>query len=220
MSSKSSEPPELNPRFYTNAELNEIAKNFLKAYNPSFEIPTNVELILEKKFNISISPFPNLKKNFGVEAFLTLNSKTVYVDSELLDLRSNEHRYRFTIAEELAHFILHKDLFTGIRTPEDYLKLYNQMSPEGYKRMDCDAKYLASAILMPTASFETNVTKIYTEILCSGNASLSLHDLQRLLLRKLARLYNVGESACAIRFQELGLEALRKSADKKNEDGS
>jgi Zn-dependent peptidase ImmA (M78 family) len=201
VTSKNPDAPSLNPRFYPKTELEVFADEFLQLYNASSVFPVDIEVIIERDLEISILPFSELKRMYGIEAYLTLSKRNIYVDPFLMDLDQNEKRYRFTLAEEVAHGILHKDLFTGIKTPEDYLALYDKMNPSDYRKMDKDAKYLGAAILMPRSAFQDKAAEYYEELVDGQNAA----TIQYQMIDKLAEFFHVSEFSTGIRFQELGL---------------
>lgn len=132
--------------------MEQIAAHFLSNFHqPKDAIPVDIELITERDLEITICPFPSLQVLYGIEAFITVNRKTIYVDPFLMDLDQNEKRYRFTIAEEVAHGLIHRDLFKNVKTPEDYIGLYDWLDREIYRWMDRNAKYLAGAISIRVA---------------------------------------------------------------------
>ena len=98
--------PSPHIRFYTIAELEEVAEIFISKFNdPPNRIPIEIDLIAERDLNISIIDFSMLREKYGLEAFLALGKKTIYIDTALMDLDLYLNRYRFTIAEEIAHRI-------------------------------------------------------------------------------------------------------------------
>lgn len=199
------DPPSLNPRIYTTAQLEQIAAEFLRVYHkPLTAIPIDIELILERDLDISILPFSSLKTLHGIEAFITLSRKRIYVDPFLMDLDQNEKRYRFTLAEEASHAILHKDLFKNVWTPEDYIGLYDKLGGETYRWMDRNAKYLAGAILMPAPLFEEKAGELFNRLKPDRfDSPMSMHVN---VIEQLADLFQASQLSAGIRFQNLGLD--------------
>lgn len=208
MASGEADPPSLNRRIYSKVELEDLASAFLRKFHkPPDSLPVDIELITERDLGIQIIPFASLQLLYGIEAFITLSRKTIYVDPFLMDLDQNERRYRFTIAEEVAHGIIHQDLFKGIKKPEDYLALYNQLNPETYRWMDRNAKYLAGAILMPGNLFEAKATELFQQLPASPAKSTKLSEIDQIrIIAGLADLFQVSQYSAAIRFSHLGLD--------------
>lgn len=188
-------------QFYDIPTLEEIATTFLKKYNDPEVFPVDIEFILEEQLGWNIVGWESLTENYyGIEAFLT-NGKTIYIDSYLMNHK--ERKYRFTLAEELSHFILHKDIYAKCRSLEEHLEIYDNITTTEYWRMDRNAKYLASAILMPSASFEKQANLIYDKVdrkIYSTNEQI----LYKMTLQ-LSNDFNVNDIASRIRFKNLGL---------------
>jgi len=69
-------------------------------------------------------------------------------------------------------------------------------------RMDKDAKYLASAILMPTTIFTKLATDYVTELSGRGNV------LRYNVVTKLSKVFEVSFETASIRFEQLKLDRL------------
>jgi Zn-dependent peptidase ImmA (M78 family) len=150
-------------------QLEAIARKVLKGYDPAllFGLPAavpiekiaewlglNIEyqclrkngLILgETVYDKTFLPVFNIDKNRYELIFV--NDNTILLDESLLDSRY-EGRLRFTCAHELAHWLLHKDLFTGMRQIAAQGNL--RKSSEEHPIAERQADYLATALLMPT----------------------------------------------------------------------
>lgn len=89
-----------------------------------------------------------LRDRFGVPGATVYHPAedrfTVLIDEVVAD--GNPGFYRFTVAEELGHIRLHQPVLRRIRTISDAVAL--QLSSD-YEYMDRNAKWFASALLMP-----------------------------------------------------------------------
>lgn len=190
-------------QFYTLAELEEFAEIFIgKFHNPPDRLPVEIDLITERDLGVSIIDYSMLKERYGLEAFLALGKKTIYVDQNLMDSDSYTNRYRFTIAEEVSHRILHGDLFKDVEDVKGYFDVLDKIKHFQLAGMDKDAKYLASAILMPTAIFTKLATEYVTEL--SGSGSI----LRCKVAGKLSKIFEVSFETASIRFEQLKLDRL------------
>lgn len=77
-----------------------------------------------------------------------VNAGTILVDASLCEEDSSTGRLRFTCAHELAHWVLHKGLYTG--TGESAALL----AETSENNMEVQANMLGSAILMPIAQIK------------------------------------------------------------------
>ncbi len=185
-------------KFYTHQELETMAELFLEAFHrPQGSPLVEIDVIVEADLDIRIFPYSNLAGRHGLHGYLALSLERIYVDQNIMDSDLFERRYRFTVAEEVGHYMLHRDLFTGVKTPEDYLNAVDRISTKEYGKMDMDAKYLGGAILMPTELFRKESLGYATN--CTGLT-------QDELFRYLANKFNVSEIAVSHRFRVLGLK--------------
>jgi len=127
--------------------------------------PVPVEEVLEAHLKLTLD-FDDLHTRLGIpmagaepEVFgaLWVNSREVFVDQSL-DPTENPHmegRYRFTVSHEIGHWRLHKDHLASADHPD----LFEQSARPGVicrssqakKRVEWQADYFASCLLMPRA---------------------------------------------------------------------
>jgi hypothetical protein len=150
-------------------ELQKIADQVRRVYDKENPLEVDIELTLEANYGLRIDVVP-LVPACGVEAFLNLEAKTVYVHADLADLSSNEGHYRPALAEELAHFILHKDLFHGVSSIEDYLRVYESIPEIDFRWFERDAKTLAGMILTDSKIWEDHTATALIKLALSNPA--------------------------------------------------
>ena len=90
-------------------KLRIVATNFLSQHHASGEIPIPIEKIVEFKLQLDIVPVPGLQDEFDVDAFLTNDLTEIRVDQFIQ--RQRPARYRFSLAHEVAHLLIHQDIF-------------------------------------------------------------------------------------------------------------
>lgn len=181
--------------FYSPQELETFAEVFLQKYASPIQIPIDIELIIEKNIGISILDC-ELELNYGLHGYLALSLKTIYIERFIMDSDNHEKRYRFILVEEIGHLILHKNLFKGVKTPEDYINALDQISEAEHKRMDMDAKRLGEAILMPAESFRKAALDV-----AMSSSRRTMPELRKIV----GEFFNVSEIAVFYRFSHLGL---------------
>ncbi len=94
---------------YSYEDLRKKADDFLHTYNPTGTIPVPIEEIVEFEFRINIVPVLGLQREFEIDGFISSNLKNIYVDEYVYTDRIN--RYRFTLAHEIGHIVLHASVF-------------------------------------------------------------------------------------------------------------
>ena len=108
------------------------------------------------------------------------------LDASLLDVEK-DGRYRFTCAHELAHWIIHKDLYGD--APAAMTE--TERSSKADKQIESEADCLASFLLMPKGT----VRKVFFD--------MKLPEPER--IQHTADFFGVSRIAMAIRLREMGL---------------
>src|SRR5260370_39215703 len=93
-------------------KLRGIAAAFLEQHHKEGTIPIPIEKIAEFRFNLDIVPVPGLQDEFDVDAYITSDLTEIRVDQFIQENRPT--RYRFSLAHELAHVLIHQDIFKAL----------------------------------------------------------------------------------------------------------
>ena len=195
--------------FYRTSTLECIARQTLNKYNTLYlsgqpgAVP--LEHIIEDIFNLDIDYMrltiagDELGRMIYDNGYTTrynpdkddyelvrVQTGTMLIEALLLKNPVLHGRYRFTLAHELAHWILHKKLFegTGIAAATYKTDSLDDNSVEW------QANYLAKAILMPVGQ----VKRAFYPLITDNNK-----------IKKLADIFEVSKQAMEIRLTELGL---------------
>ncbi len=135
------------------------AEEFLSRYNPRRKIPVPIEEIVEFDFGISIRTIPNLASIIEVEGFTSNDLKCMYIDESLF-LRVPT-RYRFTLAHEMGHIILHRRIFerVNIHSIDSWMDFYDNLGTER-NSWELQAYNFAGLILVPRADLKRRVQEV------------------------------------------------------------
>jgi len=127
-----------------------IAQKFLDKFHPKGDIPVAIENIIEFKLNIDIVPLPGLQDRIEVEGFISGDLKRIYVDQKVME--KYPHRYRFTLAHEVGHLLLHKKLFKKAKfdSVDEWKDFVRCIDPREYSFFELHAYDFAGLILVPT----------------------------------------------------------------------
>ena len=101
------------------SDLQKIGDGILEKVNkdnPYYEV--DIDGIVEVHYDIRIEG-TSLKWEFGIEGYPCLGGHKIFIDSTLMNDVRQERRYRFTLAEEFAHIILHQDVWKDINTADE-----------------------------------------------------------------------------------------------------
>jgi Zn-dependent peptidase ImmA (M78 family)/DNA-binding XRE family transcriptional regulator len=126
-------------------------------FEPGTDIPQKAE-ILREYWNLGSGPVDNLTGLLEGKGFIILainSSKIIDAYSQIIDgipfiilnkLRGSAVRWRFDLAHELGHFILHQ-----------YVTDKDLNDPEMFDRIEREADLFAGSFLMPEESFRNSI---------------------------------------------------------------
>lgn len=146
---------------YKPYQLEEIAQEALRgaeAYILGKRV--DIEGLIAGHHKIRIEAFYDLRSKANCYAFSDITGTTIFVDAELMDDEYGEKKYRFTLAEELAHTLIHKPVYGKCKTIEERLRCQHAMDEIDLSYLESNAKALAGAILMPKAWIEAVVALV------------------------------------------------------------
>ena len=197
--------------YYRPQVLETIARQTLCKYDCGYlnQAPAAVpiEMIIENTFQLTIE-YQYLTNNarelgrmiydsgittyydqdLGDYALMRVQAGTMLIDASLL---TNElyGRLRFTLAHELAHYIIHKGIFCGTGVAA---ALYDNNADEDM--MEWQANYLARAMLMPNGQVKRCFYKSRSSCRCESE-----------FVKRLASIFEVSKQAMKIRLKDFGL---------------
>ncbi len=131
-------------------EIKSVANKFLNDHWPSGEIPIPIEEIVELSLRLRIAPFPELFREIKLNAFLTADRSTIFVDE--IQYNTYAEKYRFSIAHEVGHYVLHSEYYEHLPFSDiDTYKAWRlNADPEMVYRFEVQGNLFAELILMPS----------------------------------------------------------------------
>lgn len=141
-----------------------------------------------------------------MDGFLFGDRKTLWVDDHVWDNYPN--RYRFTLAHEVGHLILHPQVF-NLRPMESFMewKEYVNSIPEHlYGRIEFQAYCFGGLILVPADPLERHVRETIRDLQATGLTKEVGEDfLWRLVEEKVANIFEVSSEVILrrINYDEL-----------------
>ena len=136
--------------YLSDKQLRAQASAFLDETHKSRTLPIPIELIVER-LGLDIVPVPGLQAGFDMVGCTSADITRIDVDAWVAE--SRESRYRFTLAHEIAHIRLHRDIFTCLReeasTPEEWREFIQRIPDVLYRSMEWQANMFAGLVLAP-----------------------------------------------------------------------
>lgn len=135
--------------YLTYDKIRRFAENFLKRHHPSNTIPIPIEEIIEFQLGIDIVPIHGLHQAFDTDGFISSDVKSISVD--LFVYESRLGRYRFTLAHEIGHLILHEKLYKDIhfKKVDEWKRFIHNFPEKEYHWFEWQAYTFAGLILVP-----------------------------------------------------------------------
>jgi hypothetical protein len=155
-------------------KLREVADTFFREHHPSGVLPIPIERIVEFEFQLDIVPVPGLLDDFDVDAFITADLTEIRVDRFIHEKRPT--RYRFSLAHELAHVLIHQDIFEKLQftSIKEWKAAMASIPEDQYAWIEWQAYALGGLLLVPA-----NALKSLFEEKCK-EASRAGADLQEI----------------------------------------
>lgn len=195
---------------YSVTELERRAEELLRAHcGWPPPIPVDIEFLVDQEPGVLLDILPGLQAVCGVAGLVRYEAETdqmcVIIDADVADHPAASF-YRFTVAEEFAHVLLHRDIMAQVRTVDDLIALH---AWHGYLEIDRNAKRLAAALLVPTITVSRETRALYPQLVklvgFGDPAAVQAH-----LAERVARLHGVSPAAMRHRLKEWPLRITQK----------
>lgn len=146
--------PRISVPFKNREHLKKVAEGFLLRYHPNGTHPVPIEEIIEFKLGLDIIPLAGLHKAFDIDGFLAADRSSISIDEGVYQSRPG--RYRFTLAHEVGHYMLHKELYFQhkFRTVEEWKRFIANFPEKEYSWFEWQAYEFAGLILVPGLHLE------------------------------------------------------------------
>ncbi|MFQ5881773.1 MAG: ImmA/IrrE family metallo-endopeptidase [Candidatus Methylomirabilales bacterium] len=194
---------------YSAGELERIADRLLRErWQPEVVMPVDIDLLVEQEPGVVLDYRPGLEQAFGVVGAVVHYPEgetfTIYIDQDVADHRPNF--YRFTLAEEFAHLVLHRSVIQQAKTLEDAAWLHEWLR---YKEIDRNAKRLAAALLMPPRHVLEDAAELYQGMVRHIGFE-NPAAVKKYLVDQLSRRYRVSREAMGHRLEEWPIRVVEK----------
>jgi Zn-dependent peptidase ImmA (M78 family) len=126
-------------------------------------VPVDIEKIIDLKLKIDIIPLPNLRKLCDIDSQISFDLKSIYVDSDLYRDEKQQNRLRFSLAHEMGHYVLHKNLYRKFKLNNIYnfrQIILEKISEKQYGYLETQANKFASYLLVPRERLKIEKEKL------------------------------------------------------------
>lgn len=205
----------LNVPYLNDAYIASVAGSFLKQ-NHVISIPVNIEYVIESNYRMDIVPLPSLKMAFDVDGFSTSDFNAICVDQFVYEQRY--HRFRFTLAHELGHKVLHQEYLSKLKFSSiaEWKNVVDQLDPSDHSKMEYQAYMFAGLVLVPAeflrVEFKEQLRLLESQIEQARSIGLSRDDYVHTVLYEIANgLSPKFEVSRDVLSKRIKFESLEKS---------
>jgi Zn-dependent peptidase ImmA (M78 family) len=125
------------------------AARFLRESGYQDAIPVPIEYIVEAHLHLDIIPVPNLLRDFDVDGYTSHDLTSIYVDESVFE--RSPSRYRFTLAHEVGHIVLHKEYFRRLHfgSVTDWKHFLEDLDPNDHSKLEYQGYTFGGLVLVP-----------------------------------------------------------------------
>jgi hypothetical protein len=141
---------EFRAPFIDRDEIHRAADSLRQCHMRHAGPPVDIHAIIEFDLGLEIRPIANLRSSADIDALLLGDRRTIVVDSDRYMRDSEQNRLRFSLAHEVGHLILHRDVHTSLqlRTLEDWHEFVRSIPEKEYRFIEYHAHEFAGRLLV------------------------------------------------------------------------
>lgn len=166
--------------YLEDAEIAKYADKFIQKYQYVKSIPIPIEEIIDFHFDVDIIPLPGIQDLCDVDGFISPDFTAIYVDKYTYDNRL--YRFRFTLAHEIGHLILHKEKLSQIKIDSydvvnSWAMVLNEIDNRDHSKMEYQGYTFGGLVLVPPKNlleqFNINLPQVQVMIEEAKKAMIS-----------------------------------------------
>jgi hypothetical protein len=155
----------------------------LRAAHPAGRaLPVQILDLAEFDLGLDLVPVDGLREQLDIDALLMGDLRSILLDKRAFMSPRLEYRLRFSVAHEIGHLILHRDIYAGLQhtTAKEWFDYISAIPEVEYGWVESQAYEFAGRLLVPPepmrAAFENAVqsarTAGYADWLAADEAAL------------------------------------------------
>ena len=192
---------------HTLSEIREKADAFRAHHWPSGSIPVDIDLIVEQ-IGIYLEPIAGLKRACDTVACLSPDMTTISVDQETMMDQHQAFFFRFSLAHEVGHLILHGRFFESQRsrkvsTIREWVTYVQECSQSAFPAwFEQDADEFAGRLLVPRGHLKEALDKALSAHQNDDLCGFPPDVVRECLAKEIHRVFEVNAPVIAIRLRK------------------
>lgn len=196
----------LKVQYRPNQELRDAADGILEALGGAMWPPVPIERLVEQEFGLDVIPIPGYRDLAQIDGALSADLTSITVDQWVMERRQN--RYRFTLAHELGHLVLHRSLIASLAMSGTgtWKGAVQSWDARQYSFLERQANQFAGYLLVPGAALLRQYTSAAERARAHGIALDELGDYgARQVAGAIADVFQVSAEVIMIRLRDEGV---------------
>jgi hypothetical protein len=191
-------------------QLRKTADQIRQKYWPEDILPIDTAKIVEIRLKIEVEPMFGLLSALDMDAYLRTDLSGIVVDQDCYMQDKFANRLRFSLAHELGHYVLHKDVYGGlnITSIEDWKDFILNVPESEYENFEWQANEFAGRFLVPYDNLKYKVEESLEMIRKTGLTEYLQQDPDAVLSRVspfLRKTFGVSEQVIVLRVKRENL---------------
>ncbi|MHB9072488.1 MAG: ImmA/IrrE family metallo-endopeptidase [Desulfobaccales bacterium] len=191
-------------------QLRKLADQIRKEYWPEDILPIDTAKIVELRLRFDVEPVPGLLSALDMDAYLKNDLSGIVVDQTCYMQDKFANRLRFSLAHELGHYFLHKDVYAGLplASIEDWKNFILTVPEPEYENFEWQANEFAGRFLVPYDNLKSKVEESLEMIRNSGLIEYLQQDPDAVLSRVspfLRKSFGISEQVIVFRVKRENL---------------
>lgn len=151
-------------------QLRELADQKRQKYWPEGILPVDTTKIIELRLGLEVEPIFDLLSTLDVDAYLKSDLSGIVVDHDCYMNDKFLNRLRFSMAHELAHYFLHREIYLSLSlsSPEDWKDFIQNVPETEYEGFEYQANEFAGRFLVPYEKLKSAIMDSIEMIKRSG----------------------------------------------------
>lgn len=176
------DPGKFKAPFIPKERIWQEADKLRAAHSAGRSLPVQVLDLAEFDLGLDLVPVDGLREQLDIDALLMGDLRSILLDKRSFMSPRLEYRLRFSVAHEIGHLILHRDIYAGLQhaSAKEWFDYISTIPDREYGWVEWQAYEFAGRLLVPPAplreAFQTAIQTAqaagYTDWLAADEAAL------------------------------------------------
>lgn len=147
------------------SEIRKKAEEFRNEYCKD-DFPVPIEEIVEFDLGIEVRPVENMRIKTDLDAVISKDLSVIFLEKSLMENHRQLFRYRFALAHEVGHLVLHADKLkkTKFATIDEWIKIRSESNEEDILWLEKQAMEFGGRLMVPREILLEEVSKLQDNI--------------------------------------------------------